>query len=233
MIHEGPYAGHTALIIKQSVPFPFMALPIGIRKMVYEKLLLHDKDAINMTLKQSNRKIAYSTDYRAKNKLAVLSACKEVRKEAAPIVYGQKFHFAGTQVITSFMVQIGKFRKYLRRFESETYNASTARHMFQLLMDAPGFQSLHFAHVSSNEGPKTAIKNIFNDAGRWLLSIDPQDPEKGLDVLTFGPAAFHRREKHDDGINFTVIQWGPGEHQLFQQGLRSRLRRAANAAAHG
>jgi hypothetical protein len=215
--------------MKQSRPFPFMGLPIAIRTKIYNFMLKHDDD-IAITSRQNSR-MAYSPTYRGKNNLAILATCNQVRAEAAPIVYSQVFHFTGTEVIMNYLLQIRiQNRGYLRSIRSETYNSASAKAMFHLLEESPHIERISFAHVSSNEKPVTAIKNIFNDASQWLLSLDKANPIKGLEILGFDDTAFHLREKSKSG-EVTVTQWGPGEQLDFLKGLKMKLKQAAAAAA--
>jgi len=68
MLREGPYAGHVAIIIKQSVPFPFMKLPIHLRQKVYKYLVKHEDDVVKVVLAQGSKKTAYSQRYKGKMK---------------------------------------------------------------------------------------------------------------------------------------------------------------------
>ena len=65
--------------------------------------------------------------------------------------------------------------------------------------------------MSSNETPKKAVGNIWNDAGNWLVGIDRSDPLEGLGVLMFGERAFHIRVKDKKAGGFRVTAWGPAE----------------------
>jgi hypothetical protein len=219
MLHEGPYAGHVAIIIKQSVPFPFMQLPKDIRKKVYSFLMKHDDDHVRIVLAQGNKKVAYSQLYKGKKNLAMLATCKKIRDEAAPIVYGQKFTFSGTQVITTWMLQIGQFGKFLKQLECDSYTGTSARLLFHMLVtNAPNVERLSFLHVSSNERPGTASKN--GDAQPWLDVVNKTDPGAGLRILHFSNTAFHMRVKQKDG-SVNVVQWGPGEKRDFVRGLQA------------
>jgi hypothetical protein len=224
MLHEGPYAGHVAILIKQSVPFPFMKLPPVIRQKVYKLLVKHDDD-VNIVLAQGSKKVAYSQQYKGKKNLAILSTSKEVRDEAAPIVYWQKFSFPGTQVLTTFLLQIGQFSKYIKFLECESYTGTSARTMFHLLTNCPSLERLNFLHVSSNEKPTTACKNFYGDAERWLSMVGKSEPTAGLNILHFSKAAYHMRVKDKEG-NAKVVQWGPGEKLDFVRGLTGQCQRA-------
>jgi hypothetical protein len=83
--------------------------------------------------------------------------------------------------------------------------------MFNHLSSARSLQKLSFAHVSSNESPKKAVKNIWNDAGAWLEALDHSNPTKGLDILEFDEQAFHVREKDKKTGTLKVTCWGPSE----------------------
>ncbi|KAF2869565.1 hypothetical protein BDV95DRAFT_609103 [Massariosphaeria phaeospora] len=230
MLEEGEYAGHVAIIIKQELPFRMLALPLHVRAKILRFALKHDEDRIHLTLKQSGSKTAYAPDYHGRNFLAVLGANKQMAAEAGAIVYGQFFHCPGTQVLSQFLIGIGlRNVKYLQQIHSDTYHKQTAQTSFHLLQEARALQRFSFAHVSSNESPPTAVKNIFNAAGTWLLSIDRNNPLKGLDVLTFEEAAFHTREKDPEG-GVTVTQWGPAEQMDFLKALKAKLRAGAKKA---
>lgn len=219
MLTDGAYAGHVAIVLKQSAPFPFLELKPAIRAKVYRYLLKHDKDAIGVTLKQGITKTPYSPGYGGKNNLAILATSKQISTEAATILYSQKFHFAGTQVVASFLLHIGQFRRYLVKIRLDSYNSNSAKIMFHLLQDAKCLKILSFAHISSDNVPKTAVRNMFADTKVWLLGVDKEDPTKGLDTLFFDPSAFHMREKDEDG-KITVVQWGETERREFFKGLR-------------
>lgn len=227
MLNEGPYAGHVAIIVKQSSPFPFLKLPPNIRAKVYGYLLREvrkDKDAVDVRIKQF-KKTAYSPDYLGnKNNFAIMATCKEILAEAAPIAYAQPFRFPGTQVVTTFMLQTEMFRKYLVDIRSDSYHSNTGRSMFLLLRNCPSLKKLTFAHISSNEAPKTAIKNMHNDAGPFLKNVDRKDPAKGLEILQFERSAFHYRRKTEEG-NKDVVQWDQVDFDEFMKGLRAQLRK--------
>jgi hypothetical protein len=215
--------------MKQSRPFPFMKLPVAIRAKIYNFILKHDDD-VPITSRQNTR-MAYSPAYRGRNNLSILATCKQIQAEAAPIIYGQVLHFTGTEVIMNYLLQIRtKNRGYLRSLRSDTYTSASARAMFHLLEDTPNIERISFAHVSSNEKPVTAIRNIFNDASQWLLNLDKTNPTKGLEILGFDDTAFHLREKSKSG-EVTVTQWGPGEQLDFLKGLKMKLKQAAATAA--
>ena len=217
------------MIFKQSLPFPFLKLPLNVRAKVLSYLLKYDGEAVPMTMKQGGARTAYSPVYCEKNCAAILATNKQIQKEAAQIFYSQKFHFPGTQVVAAFLLQIGSFKKYLVSIRSDTYNPTSARVMFPLLQGAKSLQLVSFGHVSSNESPKTAIKNIFDDGHRWLLTVERNNPAKGLDILRFDQSAFHVRVKDENGEEKTVVQWGPGEQLEFLKGLRIKLEQAAEA----
>ncbi|KAF2204493.1 hypothetical protein GQ43DRAFT_437917, partial [Delitschia confertaspora ATCC 74209] len=179
-----------------------------------------------MQMKQGGNRIAYAPDYQAKNRLSILRTCKEVCKETLPIVYSQMFHFPGTQVISSFLLQIGECRKHLQFLRSDAYNGQSARTMFHLLQDAKNLKKISFAHASSNEQPKTAIKNIYNDAHVWMLGLNREDPYHDIKLLCFDNAAFHMCERDEEG-NVVVTQWGPPEQILFLKGLKQKLDQGA------
>lgn len=221
-IEDGPYAGHVAILFKPSMPFEIMKLPLNVRTQIFSEVVHEPSNELTMTLTQSSKKTAYCPEYRAKNKLALMLACKQLRDETAPIVYGHNFHFPGTQVITHFLLQIGQFRKYLVSLHSDTYNPVSARTMFHLLPEARGLERLSFSHMSSNQKPKTAINDLFGDAYPWLQVVGGGNPVRALKILKFSAAAYHRREKDEEG-NVEVVQWDHGEQLLFWRGLKARL----------
>lgn len=65
--------------------------------------------------------------------------------------------------------------------------------------------------MSSNETPKKAVGNVWNDAGGWVVGIDRGDRLKGLGVLVFDERAFHIRVKDKKAGSFKVTAWGPTE----------------------
>ncbi|KAF2277502.1 uncharacterized protein EI97DRAFT_457510 [Westerdykella ornata] len=230
ILTEGEYAGHVAILVKQSLPFPLMRLPISVRTKVLNFMLKHDEEAIRVSLSQGGKKAAYSKEFHGKNTLAILATCKQIRDEAAPLLYGQTFVFPGTGALTTFLLQIGQFSKYLRHLELETYTGASARTMFHLLEKATSLEILHFQHISSNERPKTAVKNIYNDAYPWLMAVGKECPTKGLEIMHFHEAAFHRRDKNENGEPES-IKWSSAEHETLRRGLRLKLEKASRANA--
>lgn len=226
MITEGDYAGHGAILFKQSLPFPLMRLTSEIRAHIFRYVLRAENGEVKVTLKQGGSKSAYAPDYAGKHRLSLLQIDSEVRKEALPIVFEQRFFFPGTQALSSFLLQIGGSRIYIQHLRCDTYNPQTARTVFHLLQDCKNLKKFSFKHVSSNEQPKTAVKNMFNDAQGFLLNHDKEDPIGGLSKLSFDPGAFHMRTKNDDG-SYSVIQWGPKEQHMFAVNLKEKCVAAA------
>jgi len=225
LLREGEHAGHVAVLLRQSKPFPYMKLPPHIRAKIISEVVTDESGEIKMVLRQGGNKIAFAPEFSKRNRLALLRTCKDVYSEALPILYAQQFHFPGTQVIASFLLQIGANRRFIKFIRSDTYNSQSARTVFHLLQEATDFKRISFAHVSSNEQPKTAIKNIFNDTQTWLLGVDPHNPYAGIDILCFDHAAFHMREKDEHGQT-RVIQWGPSEQIMFIKGLQMKIDQA-------
>jgi hypothetical protein len=223
MLTEGSYKDHVAIILKQSLPLPILKLPISARMKVFNYVLKDESETLALKLTQGCSRIAYAPDFYTPNNLALLSTCKQILEEAAPIVYsGHKFQFAGTQVAATFLLQIGHFRPYVRSLEMDTYNGSSARTVFRLLQDCRNIEHVKFNHISSNESPQTAIKNMYHHAESWLCVPDKNNPTKRLDILKFDTAAFHMRAKDADG-DLTVIQWSDRDKIEFQRGLRLKL----------
>jgi len=210
VLPTGPYTNHLALLIRQETPFRFLALPLYIRTKIYALLLTHPEPAIRIVMKGSTRTV-WSPTYHSPHKLALLRTSQQVYAEANPMLYTQPFAFSGTQVAGDFLLRISRNRALLRSLRCETYASQSARTMFHLLAEARGLQRLSFAHVSSNETPKKAVGNIWNDAGNWLVGIDRSDPLEGLGVLMFGERAFHIRVKDKKAGGFRVTAWGPAE----------------------
>ncbi|KAF1840030.1 uncharacterized protein K460DRAFT_241833, partial [Cucurbitaria berberidis CBS 394.84] len=223
VLRSGPYATHVAILLRQDVPFRILALPLHIRTKILRLTLKHEEPSIPIVIKQSSARSIWSPTYHARFLLAMLQTCKQIHAEAAPLVYGQSFYFPSTQVICDFLLRIGNHRRFLRSLRSETYASRSARTMFHLLAEARYLERLSFAHVSSSETPKAAVKNIWNDAENWLLGLDRNNPCKGLDVLVFDEQAFHMREKDLEAGGFKVLQWGPAEQLEFLKGLRAKM----------
>jgi len=51
VLDEGPYAQHVALIIRQEMPFRFLALPLHIRTKILNFTLKHHEPAISVVIK--------------------------------------------------------------------------------------------------------------------------------------------------------------------------------------
>ncbi|KAF2750759.1 hypothetical protein M011DRAFT_474262 [Sporormia fimetaria CBS 119925] len=226
MLTEGPYAGHVAILLKQSQPFRFLELPPSVRNRIYKILLRPEGGEIPITVTHGSHKFAYSRTFGSKNKLAILAVSKQVYDEATPIAYGYRFVFTGTQVLNIFLLQIHKrFIKYIGNIQSETYNPASARNVFHTLQEATSLRRLSFKHISSDQSPPTAIKNFYDHANTWLHAVGTaKQPDKGLSILNFGPTAFHRREADEDGET-QVVQWGQAEWKIFIEGIAAKCRR--------
>ncbi|KAF2662954.1 hypothetical protein K491DRAFT_672782 [Lophiostoma macrostomum CBS 122681] len=228
MLKEGPYKDHVAVVLKQSRPFPILDLPKEIRPRIFNYLLKDENQTIPITLKHGGTRTAYAPNYHDPNNLAILSTCKVIHEEVAPIAYGHKFQFAGTQVAATFLLQIGQFRRFIKSLEMDTYNGATASTIFRLLPDCPEIAYVKFNHISSNESPGTATKNMFNHARSWLCVPDKANPTKRLDILKFDGAAFHKRVRQADG-GLAVVQWSDRDKVDFQRALRDKLEKYANS----
>jgi hypothetical protein len=217
--HTGPYSCFAAPIIRQEDPFRFLDLPVHIRAKVYNFALKNSSSiSIVIVMKPGSRKVK-SPNYFGPYLLALLRTCKQIHIEATTIVYQHEFVFPGTQVAREFLLAIRRNRSLLYSLRSEAYTSTSARPFFQLLTEARQLERSSFAHVSSNTTPKRAVRDIWRDAGRWLRGIDGDDPEKGLDVLTFDDQAFHIREKVKKTGGFRVTCWGPNEQVCSLLGL--------------
>jgi hypothetical protein len=212
--------------MKQSKPFPFMELPVHVRAQIISYLVYDPTGIVRMALKQGGTKGAFAPKYTTKNRLSILRVNREIHDEAVPILYGQCFHFPGCQVLANFMLQIGGYRQHLMYIRSDTYNAQSARTVFHLLQECKQIKTVSFAHFSSNEQPKTAIKNLYNDAHVWLLGIDKYNPIAGMEILHFDDHAFHMRERNEDGKGYNVVAWSANDRVLFLKGLKLKLEQA-------
>ena len=230
LVTAGPYKGHVVIIIKQDRPFPLLELPKDIRTRILKYLLQDETGSLTLSLKQGGNRTAYAQHYHEKHNVAILATCKQLRDEAAEIIYGHKFNFPGTQVAASFLLQTNQFQPWLKQLELETYNPSTARTLFWLLRNCPQLERIKFNHITSNESPKTAITNFFNDVGCWLCVVDKANPCKRLELIEFDDFAYHMRVKTDDG-KVIVTQWEAEEKDEFQKGLRAKLDGYANSRA--
>ncbi|KAF2831437.1 hypothetical protein CC86DRAFT_139190 [Ophiobolus disseminans] len=150
IIDGGPYAQHVALIIRQEMPFQFLALPLHIRVKILNLMLKHPEPTVSVVMKGSTR-VAWAPEYHGPNMLAIMRTCNHIHAEATPIVYTQAFEFPGTQVVADFLLRISSNRKHIRSLRSATYATQSARTMFHLLSEA---QRLSFAHVSCSENPQ-------------------------------------------------------------------------------
>jgi hypothetical protein len=166
---------------------------------------------------------AWAPAYHAKNMLAVLGANRQLHAESAPIAYSQTIEFPGTQAATDFLLRIGTHRRFLTSLRSETYSSQSARTLFHLLTEAQNLQRLSFAHISSSENPKQAVKTTWSDAMEWLMGVDRNDPTKGLEVLVIDEQAFHMREKDKAAGGFKVLQWSLAEQLEFLKGPRAKM----------
>jgi hypothetical protein len=155
--------GGVAIHLRQETPFRLMDLPLHIRTKILQYTLEHDRPNIGIVMKPTERR-PWAPDYKAKNIMAVLATSKQLHAEAAPIVYSHTFEFPGTPVATDFLLRIGSHRRFLTSLRSDTYTSQSARTLFHLLTEAKYLQRLSFAHISSSETPKHAIKTIWGDA---------------------------------------------------------------------
>ncbi|OCK78665.1 hypothetical protein K432DRAFT_457306 [Lepidopterella palustris CBS 459.81] len=226
LLDDGEYKGHVALIIKQSYPFPFMKLNASIRARIYRYLLEAEENTIRIKTKATGHKLPYAPGYTSAHKLAIVTASKEVRKEALPILYNQKFCFDNTTGLQLFLLVIGECRLFVKNLSIDAYVSSTARTAFYLLGDCKNLNRIFFKHVSSNQQPKTAIKDFWNDAQPWLMQAsqdNKEDPMAVLKLMAFDPAAYHMRSKDLNTGETVVKMWGRQEHLVFLKGLKSKL----------
>jgi hypothetical protein len=163
MLGSGPYADHIAIIIRQKILFSFLRLPLYIYVKSFDCVIKLDEPVMSIVLKSGSRS-AWAPTYHAHNLLAILRTYKQIHAEAAHIVYTRTFQSPDTQAVSDFLMRIGSNRQFLRKLRSDTYASQSARMMFRLLAEAKQLEQLSFAHVSSTENPKTAVKNIWNDA---------------------------------------------------------------------
>lgn len=98
-------------------------------------------------------------------------------------------------MVADFLSLIARNIPVLRTLHSETYTTKSARLMFAHLNTARSLETLSFEHISSNETPGKAIKNLWTDGRKWMAVLDQAKSTKGLDVLRFGEKPFHVREK--------------------------------------
>jgi hypothetical protein len=211
--------------MKQAFPFAFMTLNMEIRKRVYEYLFESEEKVIRIKTKTGGQKLPYAPGYNAYNRAAILAVSSEVRLEALPVMYDRKFCFESTSILMHFLLQICDGRIYLTDLNVESYVSSTARTSFYLLANCKRLRRIFFKHVSSNEQPKTAIKNFWNDAQPWLTaaSAGQKDPTAALKLLIFDRTAFHFRVKDPNSKSTSVKAWQLADHLAFVKGLEDKL----------
>jgi len=80
MLTQGEYAGHQALILKPSSPFPFIGLPVDARTLVYQHYFAPEgKLDGKIEIGQANGGLSAKTyASEAKHRLALLMVNKEV-----------------------------------------------------------------------------------------------------------------------------------------------------------
>jgi len=85
MLDEGPYAGHMAVILQPTRPFPLEKLPVEIRRIIFQHVLApqgHDKSKIHVkSCTVQGMSAAVSKDFAEgmKHRVAAVRLNKEVR----------------------------------------------------------------------------------------------------------------------------------------------------------
>ncbi|KAF2498514.1 hypothetical protein BU16DRAFT_297287 [Lophium mytilinum] len=225
------HSGLIAIIVKQTLPFEFMKLPKNVRERVYNHILCDEGKTIRVKTRGGTHKSSFAPAFTSLNRLAILSLNRQVREEALPILFNQKFIMETTYSLQNFLLQIDVGRKYITKIIVEMYERKTAQPAFQLLINCKQLKKLRFDHVSSNSQVPQALKVIWSDAGTWLTSFNNPGPYRKdaaavMEILSFGSNSFHSKVMDKKTGELNVKKWGYLEHGTLIAGLKKKLTEA-------
>lgn len=165
LITQGPLRGSHALVLKPFTKyFRFLELPLEIRRMIYDELLLEaepiqinsykDKDEPRRATGLRHYSLPGSTArYAARfrpNSLAIMTVNRQMLQEASATMYsGNTFRFDKFSTCQIFLTDLGTMRGHIRHisFSGWAYQKTKARGMFFKLKDAIGLRSISLHYM--------------------------------------------------------------------------------------
>jgi hypothetical protein len=177
-VTSGPFKGFQGVISRPYKPFRFMDLPVELRTIIYE-LLLVEEELVSIVPRKSRRKGRRHVQSRlhiapahsglrwdkktwdtekgrwadaAIGCLALAQTNKQIAQEVLPVVYGQNtFGFESTGGMLSFLDTIGSSRQFLRHVElyrDLRYEGGCGPKVFNSLNTAMNLRSFGICHLN-------------------------------------------------------------------------------------
>lgn len=168
-ITDGPLRGSHVLVLKPYTKyFQFLELPLDIRRMIYDELLL-DPGPIDITTYKPKgaprHAVSYQLAFRrdlgfwnpetrkfqhgTTNNIGVMQVNRQIRQEASTAMYGgNTFRFDKFNTCQLFLSRLGDIRVHIRHiaFFAHAYQKTKARGMFLQLKDVNGLRTINISY---------------------------------------------------------------------------------------
>lgn len=177
---SGPYEGRVAWVADPDTraKFKFLELPPEVRNMIYDLLFVRKDSKVTFSptkrSDQGNGSVSdlvgtwmwtknglnrNRQDWYVKG-LGLLATCKEIREEAAGVVYGSNaFEFVKTTAMRSFLTTIGgRNRSLIRKVNTGWIIQKDARAAANLLLDCKQLETLHLDLTYMTSPPYNSLK---------------------------------------------------------------------------
>lgn len=168
-ITDGPLRGSHVLVLKPYTKyFQLLELPLDIRRMIYDELLL-DPGPIDITTYKPKgaprHAVSYQLAFRrdlgswnpetrkfqhgTTNNIGVMQVNRQIRQEASTAMYGgNTFRFDKFNTCQLFLSRLGDTRVHIRHiaFFAHAYQKTKARGMFLQLKDVNGLRTINISY---------------------------------------------------------------------------------------
>lgn len=228
MFTSGDYAGHQAIILKPAAPLRFLSFNKEIRARVYDFYFAPDGivgHEIVLEGKRSNaKKDLYAKAYAGgkKERVALLAVNREINLEASPVLYNLTLKLESTTILNDFWNQLPSIvRTRFTSINLKAYVKTQSKNAMNMLAESSRIKSLYIDSGVFGEGdPAKAAKAFYADAYKFLEAVGAAKGDKtaGVDVLSFGKAAFTYRDDKK-----ATKPWSSALVEEFKDNLKEKL----------
>ena len=170
-------------------PFPFMALPVEIRIMIYSQIVV----SLREIFPAPGKSLFRTSDISHSTIMALFLVSKTVFNEAMPLYYSKNhFYLTTSQDLYFFLSSVGHDRcKYLKTLNVQ-YTGKWAVRAFRLLLERCEIKNLKLlVHNSAMQGQPPHTKSVVTSFGmRQLKQL------RGLETLQIGFAWSRHLAQH-------------------------------------
>ncbi|GAB7334146.1 hypothetical protein MBLNU13_g06217t1 [Cladosporium sp. NU13] len=180
VVPEGQqYEGHQVVLLKPSQAFKFMKLSKELRIRIYTYLFYTKGQGSQSIVIDGKRKYEPKDPYAksfaqgSKYRVAILTANKEINKEATPVLYSRPIRCETPSILMNFFGNLDNhLRVHLRHIEIRTYVKKDARNALTFLAEAKGLEHLRLeSDVVKDDDPVHAAGLFWPDICKLLEAV--------------------------------------------------------------